>query len=74
MSHVTAGTVRLRREQELPHPYLLFLGDTVEPGFAKTAFGLREWAPHLCLGQFALPSARIDLDHVRGLFRDHDHR
>ena len=24
----------------LPQPYLLFLGDTVEPGFAKTAFGL----------------------------------
>ena len=29
----------------LPQPYLLFLGDTVEPGYAKTAFGLRDWAP-----------------------------
>ena len=29
----------------LPRPYLLFLGDTVEPGYAKTAFGLRDWAP-----------------------------
>ena len=28
----------------LPQPYLLFLGDTTEPGYAKTAFGLRDWA------------------------------
>src|SRR3546814_2224374 len=28
----------------LPHPYLLFLGDTTEPSFAKTAFGLADWA------------------------------
>ena len=45
----------------LPQPYLLFLGDTVEAGFAKTAFGLRDWAPELCVGEFALPSARITL-------------
>ncbi len=45
----------------LPAPYLLFLGDTVEPGFAKTAFGLCAWAPDMCIGQYALPSARIDL-------------
>ncbi|MBN8841917.1 MAG: DUF1611 domain-containing protein [Sphingomonadales bacterium] len=37
----------------LPQPYLLFLGDTVEPGYAKTAFGLRDWAPEKCLGEFA---------------------
>ena len=46
---------------ELPRPYLLFLGDTTEPGFAKTAFGLRAWAPDLCVGQFSLPGASIDL-------------
>ena len=45
----------------LPRPYLLFLGDTVEAGFAKTAFGLRDWAPELCVGEYALPSARISL-------------
>ena len=45
----------------LPQPYLLFLGDTVEAGFAKTAFGLRDWAPELCVGEFALPSAGITL-------------
>jgi hypothetical protein len=28
----------------LPAPYLLFLGDTTEAGYAKTAFGLRDWA------------------------------
>lgn len=46
---------------QLPRPYLLFLGDTVEAGFAKTAFGLRDWAPELCVGEFALPSAEISL-------------
>ncbi|HYX47746.1 MAG TPA: DUF1611 domain-containing protein [Sphingomicrobium sp.] len=43
----------------LPQPYLLFLGDTVEPGYAKTAFGLRDWASEKCLGEFALPSATV---------------
>lgn len=43
----------------LPQPYLLFLGDTVEPGYAKTAFGLRDWAPDKCVGEFALPSATV---------------
>ncbi len=45
----------------LPSPYLLFLGDTVEPGFAKTAFGLCAWVPDMCIGQYSLPAARIDL-------------
>lgn len=61
MPRVSAVTSRWPQEQELPQPYLLFLGDTVEPGFAKTAFGLRAWAPHLCVGQFSLPTARVDL-------------
>ena len=43
----------------LPQPYLLFLGDTTERGFAKTAFGLRDWAPEKCLGEFALPNVTI---------------
>lgn len=45
----------------LPQPYLLFLGDTVEAGFAKTAFGLRDWAPELCIGEFALPGAQVSV-------------
>lgn len=43
----------------LPTPYLLFLGDVVEPGFAKTAFGLRDWASGKCVGEVALPEARV---------------
>jgi uncharacterized NAD-dependent epimerase/dehydratase family protein len=43
----------------LPQPYLLFLGDVVEPAFAKTAFGLRDWAGERCVGEFALPGARV---------------
>jgi uncharacterized NAD-dependent epimerase/dehydratase family protein len=43
----------------LPSPYLLFLGDTVEAGYAKTAFGLRDWARDRCVGEFALPGASV---------------
>lgn len=43
----------------LPKPYLLFLGDTTEAGYAKTAFGLRDWARDLCVGEFALPEATV---------------
>jgi uncharacterized NAD-dependent epimerase/dehydratase family protein len=38
---------------------LLFLGDTVEPGYAKTAFGLRDWAPERCIGELTLPGATV---------------
>lgn len=41
----------------LPSPYLLFLGGAAEATFSKTAFGLRDWVPELCLGQFGLPGA-----------------
>jgi uncharacterized NAD-dependent epimerase/dehydratase family protein len=44
---------------DLPTPYLLFLGDSTTPSFAKTAFGLRDWAPERCLGEFALPGATV---------------
>jgi len=43
----------------IPQPYLLFLGDTVEPGYAKTAFGLRDWAPDKCVGEYVLPGATV---------------
>lgn len=43
----------------LPQPYLLFLGDTTESGFAKTAYGLRDWAPEKCVGEYALPAAKV---------------
>ncbi len=38
---------------QLPQPYLLFLGDATESGFAKTAYGLRDWAPEKCVGEYA---------------------
>jgi uncharacterized NAD-dependent epimerase/dehydratase family protein len=43
--------------EPLPQPYLLFLGGAADAPFAKTAFGLRDWAPELCLAQFGLPGA-----------------
>ena len=43
----------------LPGPYLLFLGDTTEPGYAKTAFGLRDWAGDKCVGEYSLPGATV---------------
>jgi uncharacterized NAD-dependent epimerase/dehydratase family protein len=44
---------------EIPQPYLLFIGDTTDPSDAKTAFGLRHWAPDRCLGEWALPGATV---------------
>ncbi|MCD9028004.1 DUF1611 domain-containing protein [Luteimonas sp. BDR2-5] len=49
----------LREAQALPQPYLLFLGDIVDPGYAKTAFGLRDWAPERCVGEFACAGATV---------------
>jgi uncharacterized NAD-dependent epimerase/dehydratase family protein len=37
----------------LPQPYLLFLGDATELGYAKTAAGLRDWAGDKVVGEFA---------------------
>ncbi|RZL27945.1 MAG: DUF1611 domain-containing protein, partial [Rubrivivax sp.] len=44
---------------QLPQPYLLFLGDTTEGGYAKTAYGLRDWAPEKCLGEYRLAGASV---------------
>lgn len=43
----------------MPGPYLLFLGDTTEPGYAKTAFGLRDWAGERCVGEFRCAGATV---------------
>lgn len=45
----------------LSTPYLLFLGDCTEPGYAKTAFGLRDWAGEKCIGEYALPGGTVSL-------------
>lgn len=47
------------RPAALPEPYLLFLGDTKEAGYAKTAFGLRDWAPERCIGEFSIEGAIV---------------
>lgn len=46
---------------DLPQPYLLFLADTTHAGFAKTAFGLKDWAPERCIGEYALPEATVSV-------------
>ena len=47
--------------ETLPQPYLLFLGDITEPGYAKTAFGLRDWAPERCVGEYACDTAAVSI-------------
>ena len=42
---------------DLPRPYLLFLGDVTEAGYAKTAFGLRDWAREHCVGELSFANA-----------------
>ena len=44
---------------EVPRPYLLFLGSVTDPGWAKTAFGLRDWVPEACVGELSLPGCRV---------------
>jgi uncharacterized NAD-dependent epimerase/dehydratase family protein len=39
-------------QRALPTPFLLFLGDVPNQNQAKTAFGIRDWAPQLCVGEF----------------------
>ncbi|UZK65374.1 DUF1611 domain-containing protein [Sphingomonas sp. M1-B02] len=43
----------------LPQPYLLFLGDTTEAGFAKTALGLVDWAGDRCVGELAVAGCTV---------------
>lgn len=43
----------------LPQPYLLFLGDTTEASFAKTAFGLADWAADRCVGEYGVDGCAV---------------
>ncbi len=43
----------------LSPPYLLFLGDITEPAFAKTAFGMRDWIPECCVGEWGCPESTV---------------
>jgi uncharacterized NAD-dependent epimerase/dehydratase family protein len=53
---------RMSQVLDLPHPYLLFLGDTTEKGYAKTAFGLRDWARDRCVGEWSCAGATVTTD------------
>jgi uncharacterized NAD-dependent epimerase/dehydratase family protein len=44
---------RMSEVMDLPQPYLLFLGNTTEKAYAKTAFGLRDWARDRCVGEWS---------------------
>jgi uncharacterized NAD-dependent epimerase/dehydratase family protein len=43
----------------LPSPYLLFLGDVTDPTYAKTAFGLRDWARERCIGELSCGAGTV---------------
>src|SRR5690606_30003529 len=45
----------------IPSPYLLYLGAATDPLSAKTARGVAEWRPELCVGQRRLPGATVSL-------------
>jgi len=49
---MSASVPRAAPVEMLPQPYLLFLGDTTEPSYAKTAFGLRDWAGDRVVGEW----------------------
>jgi uncharacterized NAD-dependent epimerase/dehydratase family protein len=59
MDERAGSEARTQAVVELPYPYLLFLGDTTEAAYAKTAFGLRDWVPERCLGEWACDSATV---------------
>ena len=42
-------------------PYLIFVGDITEPAYAKTAMGLRDWAPERCIGELALGECAVSI-------------
>src|SRR3546814_18561228 len=50
---------RLAESLTLPQPYLLFLGDTTEAGYAKTAFGLADWAADRCVGEYGIGACSV---------------
>jgi uncharacterized NAD-dependent epimerase/dehydratase family protein len=55
-------TVQFPQVADLPSPYLLFLGDTTHSGYAKTAFGLRDWARERCIGEWSCEGATVTVD------------
>jgi uncharacterized NAD-dependent epimerase/dehydratase family protein len=52
-----AGPCQLR----LRKPYVIFMGDVVDPASAKTGFGLRDWCPEDSIGQIRTAPGAVDL-------------
>jgi uncharacterized NAD-dependent epimerase/dehydratase family protein len=46
---------------QLRPPYLIFVGDQQNPGYAKTGFGLVDWRKDLVVGQLRLSDDAVDL-------------
>ena len=46
---------------QIEPPYLMFLGDAVDQLAAKTAQGIVDWCPDICMGQIRLPDCNADL-------------
>jgi uncharacterized NAD-dependent epimerase/dehydratase family protein len=42
-------------------PYLILIGDVLEPGYAKTGFGIVHWRRQLVAGQLRFPGCAVDL-------------
>ncbi|MGY3572587.1 N-acetyltransferase DgcN [Vibrio paucivorans] len=45
----------------ISQPYLLFLGDVTDPLSAKTARGIHQWRPNVCVGQLRLTENTVSL-------------
>ncbi|MGE0582805.1 MAG: DUF1611 domain-containing protein [Steroidobacteraceae bacterium] len=61
-NHPTCGKAAVATMRiDLPHPYLLFLGDADDTTFLKTGLGLRDWAPELCLAEYKCAGAAATL-------------
>ncbi|AXQ30029.1 DUF1611 domain-containing protein [Solimonas sp. K1W22B-7] len=58
----TAASRPLATTITLRQPYLLFLGDASHASRAKTALGIRDWAPETCAGQLRLADCAVDLE------------
>ena len=46
---------------QLNAPYLILIGDTIDPTFAKTGFGIVQWRPELVAGQLRFAGCIVDL-------------
>jgi uncharacterized NAD-dependent epimerase/dehydratase family protein len=50
---MSAAPVNLSNALALPRPFLLFIGELADVPYAKTAYGLRDWSPESCVGEFS---------------------